>query len=161
MKMAWGHSMLCGFVLLTGCEGPRSDALDAKTQRPSQPVRIEFVRAARVFEDGDAMFMMVNDTRQVLWFDGKDPDSPAYRLRAGAAAGGRSAAAPTNASAGSERIPLSPGQARYFEVQTGNTSGVLSVGVTFYPSRTGTNGTTVWSSPATLAPKTRTLNTPG
>jgi hypothetical protein len=145
--------LLCavlGFFALTGCQTSQSDPLDLAARRQAAPLRIEFTRGARIYEDGDAIFAMMNDTRQVFWFPGYGPESPGYQLTAGAAT---TRAPSSQAGVPPDRIPLSPGETRYFEIKTANLTAPISVGVTFYPSRTGTNGTAIWSIPATVPPK--------
>lgn len=161
MKAALRSGVLLGFMVLAGCQSPDSMVVG---RGPSQSVRIEFTRPTRIYEDGDGVFAMANGTSQVLWFVGQGPESPAYRLKTGAAtASERSTPTAGKRSAVPERFPLSPRETRYFEIKTGNANaaGPVSVGIMFYPSLSGTNGTTVWSSPTTVPTKPRRLEQPG
>ena len=149
MKTALHFLILSGLMALAGCQSTDRAGEDART------VRIEFTRPARIYESGDAIFAMRNSTSQVLWFAGQRADAPVYRLRAGGTNVFESEAGNRNGRVA--RFPLSPGEARYFEVNIGNAVGPSSIGVTFYPSFTGTNGTVVWSLPAAVPAKPRRL----
>jgi hypothetical protein len=153
MKAALHFVCLLGFVALAGCQTSETSALN-KLPRQSRSVRIEFTRRAWIYEKADAVFSMVNGTHQVLWFTGQGPESPTYQVKIGssilseqnAPAAGKDANAP-------ERFALLPGERKYFEANAADATRPASVGVTFYPSRTGTNGITVWSSASLLSAK--------
>lgn len=152
MKAALHFSVLFGLIALAGCQSTDRGRED------SRAVRIEFTRPARIYENGDGIFAMVNGTSRVQWFDGTAVESPAYRLKGGGAEiAGRNAPAPGNRGEAPKRFPLSPGEIRYFDVDVGNTTGPITVGITFYPSLTSTNGTVASSSPIALPAKRRTL----
>jgi hypothetical protein len=141
---------LVGAIALTGCKSPPSEPLDVAAYRQAHPIRIEFVRPCRIYESGDALFAMVNDTRQLLWFLGHGPEMPVARLRAGAAgASEQEAVIPGRANKSLQRFPLAPRETRYFEIKTGETAGTIQIGMTFYNAFTSTNGIPVWSMPVT------------
>jgi hypothetical protein len=145
--------VLAGLIAVAGCESPHSESLDVAARRQAEPIRIEFIRTARLYEDGDAVLSMANDTRQVLWFIGQGPELPIYRLKTGTGVTPEQSTATAGRSA-AERFPLSPGESHYFEIKTGNAAGPISIGVTFYSSFSSANGTTVWSPPVTVPLKT-------
>jgi hypothetical protein len=152
MNAALHFSVLFGLIALAGCQ-----SMDRKREE-SPAVRIEFTRPARIYENGDGIFAMMNGTSKVLWFVGQGPESPAYRLRAGGAGiSDQNISEAGKRGVGLNRFPLSPGETRYFEVNTGDATGPISVGVTFYPSFTGTNETVVLSSPVVVPAKPRRL----
>ncbi|HWN96192.1 MAG TPA: hypothetical protein VNT99_14245 [Methylomirabilota bacterium] len=154
MKLALHSCALFGFLALTGCQAPPSESLDVAAYRQANPIRIEFTRTARVYEEGDALFAMMNDTRQVLWFHGQGPDAPAYHLKTGnSVASQQKAPLVSRDTREPERFPLPPGDIRYFHIETGRAAGPISVGITFYTSRTGTNAIPIGSSPAMLSSK--------
>ena len=124
----------------------------------SRTVRIEFTRSARIYENGDGLFTMVNNTSRVQWFTGQAVDRPLYRVKtAGGAAMDRNMPDPDKRTGAPERFPLSPGETRYFDVDIGNATGPITMGITFYPSLTSTNGIMVSSSPTVVPVKRRTL----
>jgi hypothetical protein len=151
MKAALHFLCLLGFMALIGCETSQPSALN-KMSRQSRVARVEFTRRAWIYEKADAVFSMVNGTHQVLWFTGQGPESPTYQVKVGSSVlseqnppvAGKDGDAP-------ERFALLPGERKYFEVNAGAATRPANVGVTFYPSRSGTNGTTVWSSASLLS----------
>ena len=154
MKAILHGCALFGLLALAGCQ-TTSESLDVAAYRQAHPIRIEFARSARIYEEGDALFAMVNDTRQVLWFDGNGPESPAYRLKTGSTTAAERTIPRADDAAVFERVPISPGDIRYFTVSAGKATGAISIGITFYTSRTGTNAIPIWSSPVTLSSKRR------
>lgn len=151
MNSAAVWSSLCGLLALAGCESSSSVPLDVAARRQAQPVRIEFVRGARPYEEGDAFFAAVNDSHQLLWYAGKGPDAPAFRLKTRNGVADQNVPVPRKE--GLERYPLAPDDRRYFTVNTANAPGESSVGITFYTSRTGTNSFSVWSAPVIVPAK--------
>ena len=153
MKTAPRSLLMFGLMVLASCQS--SDPMNRRGE--SRAVRIEFTRPARIYESGDGIFAMVNGTSRVQWFTGRGVELPAYRLKTGAGTTDRNT---PDADKGGEvpaRFPLSPGETRYFEVDTGNATGPIAVGIMFYPSLSSTNGTMVWSSPTSVPAKRRTL----
>jgi hypothetical protein len=130
------------FTLFCGCAGP-GDSQERARKAQGTPVRIEFTRPSWVYEKETALFAMINETRRVLWFDGTDAESPDYQVR------GATRLASTNRPA-LDRIPLLPGEKRHFFVTLTPSPGPVSVGITFYPARSATNGVQVWSSAANV-----------
>ena len=121
-------------------------------RRQANPVRSEFVRDARFYEEGDALFRMVNDSRQLLWFLGRGADQPSHQVKGTSAIEQRNPPLLSKDSPVPERFPLAPGEIRYFNVSASNAQPV-SIGVHFYTSRTGTNGFVIWSEPVTVQGK--------
>lgn len=148
MKVA-AYCILVSVLALTGCQSP-SPRLPADQV---QPAGVEFKRSSRVYEQGDAMFAVMNNSTRVLWFEGKGPEDPAYRLKLGAATGELQNVPVPGPDGMPERFPLLPGESSYFEIAVPPTGEPASVGVTFYPSRSATNGMTMWSPPVAVPPK--------
>lgn len=153
MKAALHSWILFCLAVTAGCQS--SDSMNRRNE--SRTVRIEFTRPARIYESGDGLFAMVNDTSRVQWFTGQGVDAPAYRLKSGAGTMDRNMPNAGKRPEAPERFPLSPGQSRYFEIDIGNAAGPVAVGITFYPSLSSTNGTMAWSAPMVVPVKPRTL----
>jgi hypothetical protein len=148
------HCVLFSLVALTGCQS-RSPNLTNAAPGQAQSAGIEFKRPSRVYEQGDALFAVMNNSTRVLWFEGRGPEEPAYRLKVGASTGPDQNTPVPGPSGVAERFPLLPGNSCYFEINASNAAGQsASVGVTFYPSRTSTDGFTIWS-PAVVLPANR------
>lgn len=141
------HSVHLACLALTGCQSPSGDLPAAA--RASAP-GVEFKRSARVYEEGDALFAVINTSPRVLWFQGQGPELPAYRLKVGASIGPEQNP-PILAHDGTlERFPLAPGHSCYFHINSTGTSQPASVGVMFYEGRTATDGFMMWSPPVSL-----------
>ena len=141
------HSVLFAGLALTGCQSPSGDSPTA-AQAPSSGV--EFKRSTRVYEEGDALFAIINTSPRVLWFHGQGPELPAYRLKVGASIGPEQNPPVVARDGASERFPLAPGHSCYFHINSTGASQPASVGVMFYEGRTATDGFTMWSPPVTL-----------
>jgi hypothetical protein len=148
MKVA-AYCVLASVLAFTGCQSPSPQLPPDQ----AQPAGVEFKRASRVYEQGDAMFAVMNNSTRVLWFEGKGPEDPAYRLKSGQAIGALQNVPVPGLDGAAERFPLPPGESCYFEIAAPVTGAPASVGVTFYPSRSATNGMTMWSPPVALPPK--------
>jgi hypothetical protein len=151
MNSAVVWSSFCGLLALAGCESSSPVPLDVAARRQSQPVRIEFVRSARPYEEGDAFFTAINDSHELLWYAGQGLEAPAFRLKTRNGVADQNV--PPARKDARERYPLAPGDRRYFSVNTANAAGESSVGITFYASRTGTNAINVWSAPVIIPAK--------
>ena len=139
-----------GAMALAGCKSPPSESLDVAAYRQSNPIRLEFVRPCRIYESGDAVFAMVNDTRELLWFMGQGPELPVARLKLSTSAAEQDAVGAGQGAKPIQRFPLAPRETRYFEIKTGKAAGTVQVGMTFYNSFSTTNGKTVWSRPVAM-----------
>ena len=154
MKAALYSCVFVCWVGLVGCQS--SDSVYRRDD--SRTVRFDLTRPARIYENGDGLFAMVNNTSRVQWFTGQDVTRPLYRVKtAGGGATDRNMPDPDKRTGAPERFPLSPGETRYFEGDIGNATGPIIVGITFYPSLTSTNGIMAWSSPTSVPAKPRTL----
>jgi hypothetical protein len=151
VKAALGFCVFTALVA-SGCATRSNDSLDRAARQQANPVRIEFARASRFYEEGDALFAMVNDSRQLLWFLGRGPDQPAYEIKANFITD-QNAPIATKGASGRERYPLAPGETRYFTVNAANAPQPLSIGLGFFTSFTGTNTFVIWSGPATFTVK--------
>lgn len=147
------HGILFGALALTGCQSPTGSSLDAAARGQSQSAGIELKRPSRVYEEGDALFAIMNNSPRVLWFEGQGPELPAYRLKAGSAIGPEQNAPVIGQGGALERFPLVPGASCYFHINSAGAAQPASVGVMFYPSRTATNGFMMWSPPVALPGK--------
>ena len=147
-------SVLASLIVLTGCQSPAPQF--SGSEAPVQSAGVEFKRPSRVYEQGDALFAVMNNSTRVLWFEGQGPEEPAYRLKMGGAIGPEQNVPVKGPDGTAERFPLPPGEYCYFDISAADAGGqVASVGVTFYTSRTATNGFTMWSNPAPLPAKIR------
>jgi hypothetical protein len=146
------HCILFATLTLAGCRTP-SDPRGAAAAGPASSV--QFHRSARVYEDGDALFAIMNHSTRVLWFEGKGPEEPSYRLKVGQTIG-QVQNRPVMAADGTpERFPLAPGHSCYFHINAADLVQPASVGVMFYPGRTTTNGFMMWSPAVPIPTKQR------
>ena len=145
------QTVLLSFIALTGCQSPSN----SPNGTPGQPgaADIAFKRPSRVYEQGDALFAIMNNSTRVLWFEGRGPEDPAYQLKVGSAVGPLQNTPVAGPDGVPERFPLSPGGSCYFEIAAPQTGEPASVGVTFYKSRSATDGMLMWSPPVTLPAK--------
>ena len=143
------HSIFWGLLALTGCYSARETPPNAGPRSPS----VELQRPSRVYEEGDALFAIMNNSQRVLWFEGQGPELPAYRLKVGQAVGPEQNAPVAGQGGTPERFPLSPGVSCYFHINSAGATQPASVGVMFYPARTATNGFMMWSPPVALPGK--------
>ena len=143
--------VLISLIALAGCQSPSPNPASDSSQPRSAD--IEFKRASRVYEQGDALFAVMNNTTRVLWFEGQGPEEPAYQLKLGSAIGPLQNTPVVGPDGVPERFPLSPGTSCYFDIDAPQTGEPASVGVTFYASRSATNGMMMWSPAVTLPAK--------
>ena len=148
MKVAL-NTILLTLLGFAGCTSTADPMPDVTARSPS----VELQRPSRVYEEGDALFAIMNNSRRVLWFEGRGPEAPAYRLKIGSALSPQQNTPVTGQGGTPERFPLAPGASCYFYINSVGAKQPASVGVMFYPARTATNGFMMWSPPVALPGK--------